>query len=67
MSDAKITSTSTNYLSNNNYQYMDKKKVDLIFCAVNKHKPNMNFDNFLMALTKIAESKYQRESKVDAL
>ena len=37
---------------------MEKKKIDLIFCSVNKHKPNMQFENFLQALTKIAEHKF---------
>jgi|TARA_B110000285_G_C14977523_1_gene539698 hypothetical protein len=26
---------------------MNKKRIDLIFCAVNKHKPFMSFDIFL--------------------
>ena len=30
-----ITDTSTS---------MEKKKLDLMFCQVNKHKPNMQFD-----------------------
>ena len=33
---------------------MNKKRIDLIFCAVNKHKPFMSFDVFLQALIKIA-------------
>jgi hypothetical protein len=37
---------------------MEKKKLDLIFCQVNKHKPNMVFETFLQVLTKIAEHKY---------
>jgi hypothetical protein len=37
---------------------MGKKRIDLIFCAVNKHKANMTFDAFLQALIKIAEFKY---------
>ena len=26
---------------------MEKKRLDIIFCQVNKHKPNMNFESFL--------------------
>lgn len=37
---------------------LTKKKLDLIFAAVNKNKCNMNFDNFLITLTKVAETKY---------
>ena len=37
---------------------MEKKKLDLIFCQVNKHKPNMLFESFLQVLTRIAEFKY---------
>ncbi len=40
---------------------MDKKRLDLVFCQVNKHKPNMTFESFLQTLTKIAEYKYPRE------
>lgn len=31
----------------NETSLMNKKRVDLIFCSVNKHKANMNFDLFL--------------------
>ena len=41
---------------------MNKKRIDLIFCSVNKHKVNMNFDTFLQALIKIAEFKYEERS-----
>jgi hypothetical protein len=44
-------------------QLMNKKRIDLIFCAVNKHKVNMTFDLFLQALIKIAEFKYDERSK----
>ena len=37
---------------------MEKKQIDIIFCQVNKHKPNMTFDCFLQSLTKIAEYKF---------
>ena len=46
---------------------MDKKKVDIIFCQINKHKPNMNFDNFLQCLTKVAEYKFGSISKTQSL
>ena len=45
---------------------MNKKRIDLIFCSVNKHKVNMSFDIFLQALIKIAEFKYNERSS-DAL
>lgn len=41
---------------------MNKKRIDLIFCSVNKHKVNMTFDVFLQALIKIAEFKYNERS-----
>ena len=41
---------------------MNKKRIDLIFCSVNKHKVNMSFDVFLQALIKIAEFKYHHRS-----
>lgn len=53
MQDAGILTDSSNL--------MDKKRLDLIFCQVNKHKPNMLFDQFLQVLTKIADLKYPRE------
>ena len=37
---------------------MNKKRIDLIFCSVNKHKPFMSFDVFLQVLIKIAEFKF---------
>ena len=40
---------------------MEKKKLDLMFCQVNKHKPNMQFEQFLQVLTKIADYKYPYE------
>ena len=39
MQDSMILKDSTNL--------MEKKKLDLLFCQVNKHKPNMQFDQFL--------------------
>ena len=40
-----VRNTST--MSKNESGLMNKKRVDLIFCAVNKHKPFMTFDIFL--------------------
>lgn len=37
---------------------LEKKMIDIMFCQVNKHKANMNFNNFLHLLTKISEFKY---------
>ena len=46
---------------------MKKKRIDLIFCQVNKHKVNMPFENFLVALVKLAEFKYPQYSSGEAL
>eukprot|EP00347_Sterkiella_histriomuscorum_P004180 403361442 len=62
MQDAEIFSMNQSQSSQ-----MDKKKLDLIFCQVNKHKPNMTFENFLQSLTKIAEYKFQEMNKIDGL
>lgn len=35
-----------------------KKRLDLIFCSVNRNKSNMDFEHFLKALVKVAEAKY---------
>ena len=51
MSDADIVETGR-------HAALTKKKLDLIFASVNKNKCNMHFDNFLIALTKVAETKY---------
>jgi hypothetical protein len=56
MADAKILQQ-TPMMTDEQF-LMEKKRIDLIFCQVNKHKPNMQFENFLQALTKIAEYKY---------
>lgn len=45
MQDAKIISNNTQHITEG--VLMDKKRIDLIFCSVNKHKPNMAFENFL--------------------
>mgnify|MGYP000084730075 CR=1 FL=1 len=46
---------------------MDKKRIDLIFCAVNKHKVNMCFEVFLQAIVKIGQFKYDNMNPGDAL
>ena len=38
---------------------MTQKKLDLLFVAENKHKPNMGFETFLQLLTKISSAKYK--------
>jgi len=40
---------------------MEKKRLDLIFCQVNKHKSHMSFESFLQTLTKLADYKYPHE------
>ena len=35
-----------------------KKRLDLIFCSINRNKSNMDFEHFLKALVKVAEAKY---------
>ena len=35
-----------------------KKRIDLIFVKINKHRMNMNFEVFLQTLIKIAEHVY---------
>ena len=35
-----------------------KKRLDLIFCSVNKGKAIMDFESFLVSLIKIAEFKF---------
>ena len=37
---------------------MSKKRVDLIFCSVNKNKANMTFDAYLQALVRTSEHCY---------
>ena len=46
---------------------MNKKRVDLIFCKVNKNKSNMSFDNFLQCLVKLAEFKYPQVHPSESL
>lgn len=38
---------------------MTQKRLDLLFVAENKHKPNMDFDTFLQLLARIAQTKYR--------
>ena len=35
-----------------------KKRLDLIFCSVNRNKSNMDFEHFLKSLVKVAEAKF---------
>ena len=35
-----------------------KKRLDLIFCSINRNKSNMDFEHFLQSLVKVAETKY---------
>ena len=35
-----------------------KKRLDLIFCSVNRNKTNMDFEHFLQSLVKVAEAKF---------
>ena len=35
-----------------------KKRLDLIFCSVNRNKSNMDFEHFLQSLVKVAEAKF---------
>ena len=35
-----------------------KKRIDLVFCSVNRGKANMDFESFLLALVKIADFKF---------
>jgi hypothetical protein len=46
MQDSEIIQTKTG----SEQSLMNKKRIDLIFCKVNKNKANMSFDNFLQAL-----------------
>lgn len=38
-----------------------KKRLDLIFCSVNRNKSNMDFEHFLQSLVKVAEAKFPGE------
>lgn len=63
LQDAGIMKESNRNASpNRSNTLMNKKRVDLIFCSVNKHKVNMTFDVFLQAMIKIAEFKYNERS-----
>jgi len=35
-----------------------KKRLDLIFCSINRNKTNMDFEHFLQTLVKVAEAKF---------
>ena len=60
MRDAGIYSTTVNAKEM-------KKRLDLIFCSVNRNKSNMDFEHFLQALVKVAEAKYGDASPNRAL
>ena len=49
-----------NYSTNKNSQTDKemKKRLDLIFCSVNRNKSNMDFEHFLQTLVKVAEVKF---------
>jgi len=38
--------------------YLTKKRLDLLFCAANKHRPNMKFEIFCNLLPLIASEKF---------
>ena len=42
----------------NAYDKEMKKRLDLIFCSVNRNKTNMDFEHFLQSLVKVAEAKF---------
>lgn len=44
-----------------------KKRLDLIFCSVNRNKSNMDFEHFLQSLVKVAEAKFLHEAPSLAL
>ena len=73
MQDAKImgsktdTSASFGAKAASEATLMNKKRIDLIFCSVNKHKVNMSFELFLQALVKIGQFKYTNMNPGDAL
>lgn len=46
---------------------MEKKRIDIMFCQVNKNKANMPFESFLQILTKVSEYKFPELSKLDGL
>lgn len=35
-----------------------KKRLDLIFCSINRNKTNMDFEHFLQTLVKVAAAKF---------
>lgn len=59
MRDSGICATVENRHSANSASEKEmKKRLDLIFCSVNRNKSNMDFEHFLQALVKVAEAKY---------
>ena len=49
---------STNTNTTNQIDKEMKKRLDLIFCSVNRNKANMDFEHFLQSLVKVAEAKF---------
>lgn len=47
--------------------HITKKRADLIFCQINKHKVNMTFETFLQTLIKIGECLYGNLTPSNAL
>ena len=41
-------------------EVLTNETIDLLFCAENKHKPNMDFDTFLNLLIKVAKAFYKQ-------
>ena len=63
MRDAAVYGQSSNYgtqggtILNTSDKEM-KKRMDLIFCQINRNKTNMDFEHFLQSLVKVAEAKF---------
>ena len=55
MNNAYATQGSTNMNASDKEM---KKRLDLIFCSVNRNKSNMDFEHFLQTLVKVAEAKF---------
>ena len=63
MRDAQIYSqgNAMHYTAGSSRGHSDKemrKRLDLIFCSVNRNKSNMDFEHFLQSLVKVAEAKF---------
>lgn len=44
-----------------------KKRLDLIFCSINRNKTNMDFEHFLQSLVKVAEAKFGKANPSQSL